>query len=1256
MPAYLILLVTFAKTESPSGSFAAVTAQLKEQSMKTLNAWTVICFVLAVCTASGQDAIIPGKQSPGRPREPEVLRRVQATFDKVPLVVREMNEKEEGEGSFLQYRLDNYVRPRAFPMRTLDARLRHAAHQRLKTMRSALNIERVRPSFAVAPAAPGATGYGGCAWRSVGPTNINGRITSIAIDPSNHDRVFVTTVGGIWRSTDAARRWQRVSEDFLSTVFASIVVNPGNGNEIIAGGGDPNYASATGELGLVHSGIGIWRSTAGGDPGTWTKVSPPELDNQVVFRLRLDPAPPHNIYAATTAGVYMGSHTATGVSWSRVANFGAWTTDLAVDFSASPRKLYAGVAYAGPNFANGVWKYDGTSWQKRDDGIPTAQARTIALGLAVSDPAVLYAKVEQRTTGLLLGVYKTTTAAESPAGAGSAWSPLAGAMVMDDSKFGANQGYSWYNSMIEVDPTDPNRVYAGGMNVYRTTDGGVNWPVVSGGADATYPYTVHADQHSIAFDPVNPKIVYLGGDGGLNKTTDTSSGVWHWQDVSHGMVLTEFFKVTTQQSAASLLAGGSQDNGTEITFGNRTWFNPFGCDGRDVAVDSRDGDTLYLYCNSMLFELANPVPGTVGGGDTINFSSPPDLLPAPPVVTDPVLPRAALALGKVVAMGQPTGATRLIKTTDGITWSPASPMFPGSASLTTIVIAPSSSFQTYYLGLSGGPNPPTVWHTADGGQNWDTTPNGLPTNLQPNGGAVDSTDPKRAFMAFGGFGGGSVRMTTDGGKNWISLDGSGASALPGAAVLGLAIDPANSNLLYAATSVGVLRGQVTPGAPPTAAWAPFDEGLPDGLDVNDIVVNRATGLLTIGTMGHGAYQRDIRPGVMCPPVMLLVRDNVFDRGTIPSPDSLADPEHPITDPTHAGFYKPDDTPGGLLHWWNSTDIRIDVPSVDPPANQIPNADSVEMESCPIRISDCPPGTLMDSEPVPGKPAKVYIQVTNQGVRPASNVRVIALWTDATTTLPLLPDNFWTVTFRATGQCGPLTGGYGWNLVDVAQPCRTVPVVNPDYPETVRFDWNVPQSSSAQKSLMVLIESQDDPIDPSVRASNERRPWVLVPNHRQIALRNMHVINVPPGPGPFAGLNQLRVTGPAGAGRPLDLVVSRAATAPGDQVSLVVPELGAATVAGLQELPAPALAEHKRLAAPFNLEATRSLRVTGRMGRVENLVVPRSETLRLGVHFEAMRPAGRHQASRFSVVVKQGDQVLGGSTYILRPARRAAPNP
>ena len=72
-----------------------------------------------------------------------------------------------------------------------------------------------------------------------------------------------------------------------------MAINPTNGNEVFVGTGDPNYAVVSGP-----SGNGIWQSTSTGDPTSWVKVSPSSLDGETIYRLRIDPAPPNNIYAA----------------------------------------------------------------------------------------------------------------------------------------------------------------------------------------------------------------------------------------------------------------------------------------------------------------------------------------------------------------------------------------------------------------------------------------------------------------------------------------------------------------------------------------------------------------------------------------------------------------------------------------------------------------------------------------------------------------------------------------------------------------------------------------------------------------------------------------------------------------------------------------------------------------------------------------------------------------------------------------------
>jgi hypothetical protein len=1081
------------------------------------------------------------------------------------------------------------------------------------------------------PGGPGGLGQSmnGCAWTSIGPTDINGRVTSIAIDPANNKRIFVTSVGGIWRSFDTGRTWERVSDDFLATVFASIVVN---GSEVVAGGGDPNYGGA---------GDGIWRSTSNGDSGSWTKISGTSFDNQTIYRLRVDPTN-GDVYAATSNGVWIGTHSGGNLTFARLDGFDAGTNDIAVDFSVSPRTVYAGVVSASATYDLGIWKYSGTGpWQSRDTGIPTGSIQRIALALAASSPTTLYAKISRNTDGRLLGVYKTTTGGEAPM-SGTAWQLLSGAAVMDDSKFPNGNGYSWYNSMIEVDPTDPNRVYAGGMNIFRSTDG-TNFSTIDTGTDTTWSYGPHSDQHAVAFDPTNSKIVWLGNDGGVDRTSDTSAAKWRWLDVSHGMVMTQFYRLTSQQGMTTLRTGGSQDNGTEVSFGNRTWYQFGGCDGATVAVDGIDPDTIFGNCNGGLSEFVNPVPGWQAGPTTISWTSP--VSPVDPLVTDPAIARSALAQGAAPtdSNGKRTGPPILLETTDGRTWTQAnsSQPFTINQSISTIVIAPSSSFQTWYVGVSGGGSP--IWVTTNGGGVWNTATTGLPTDA-PARIVVDATNANRAFAAFNG----GVWMTING-TDWHPINGSGTTAFPaGARAQSLAIDPNDAHTLYVATNVGVLRGTVS-GSPADAAWTTMDDGLPDGLNVTDIWAGRSSGLLTISSFGHGAYQLDIRPDITCPTQFLLVRDNVYDRGVDASPSGLPDPEHPIPDSAHPGFFTPDDTDAGQVYWWSSPDIRVDVPSLDPPANTMADADNVEMQTCPIEMSACPPDTIWDNNPVRSKLARVYAQVSNQGINPVTNVRVIALFADATAGLPLLPTDFWTTTFPAgTTSCGPLTPGSGWQLPDPAHPCKVIPVVNPIYPETVSFDWNVSATQADHTCMLVIVESADDPLETSIRASNERQLWVIVPNSRHVANRNLHIVDAGSSPNGGSGVSGMGLPWPLDSRGPITLSISQAGMPPNGRVGLLLPPgvkpQGADLVSEKLELPALQAEDAKRLGV--DPDVAWMLPKSPQQVRLGSLVAGPGEQAKLALYW-VVRGVPPASTWRITTLARDGNAIIGGSIYYLR---------
>jgi hypothetical protein len=116
---------------------------------------------------------------------------------------------------------------------------------------------------------------------------------------------------------------------------------------------------------------------------------------------------------------------------------------------------------------------------------------------------------------------------------------------------------------------------------------------------------------------------------------------------------------------------------------------------------------------------------------------------------------------------------------------------------------------------------------------------------------IDPNDSNVAYVTFSGFGdpvGQHVWKTTNlkGGASTWTPAGDGIPDVP---VSAFAIDPANSNNLYAGTDIGVYRS--TDGG---ANWSPFSEGLPR-VAVFDIAIHPQTGVVRIATHGRGMWER-----------------------------------------------------------------------------------------------------------------------------------------------------------------------------------------------------------------------------------------------------------------------------------------------------------------------------------------------------------------------------------------------------------------
>src|SRR6185437_13641824 len=83
---------------------------------------------------------------------------------------------------------------------------------------------------------------------------------------------------------------------------------------------------------------------------------------------------------------------------------------------------------------------------------------------------------------------------------------------------GGNSRFEWWFGRLFVDPANKNHLFKTDVSLRVSNDGGTTWGNVSG---------PHADQHTMAWDPSVPNLVYLGDDGGMYRSTNNGVNWTH---------------------------------------------------------------------------------------------------------------------------------------------------------------------------------------------------------------------------------------------------------------------------------------------------------------------------------------------------------------------------------------------------------------------------------------------------------------------------------------------------------------------------------------------------------------------------------------------------------------------------------------------------------------------------------------------------------------------------------------------------------
>ncbi|HKQ96851.1 MAG TPA: hypothetical protein VJV75_03135 [Candidatus Polarisedimenticolia bacterium] len=670
-------------------------------------------------------------------------------------------------------------------------------------------------------------------WASLGPANVGGRTLCLAIDPANPNVLYAGSAsGGLWKSTTGgvgADAWDYVDTGFPVLGVGAIAIDPTDPDVLYIGTGeaydqDESIGGKVVRTTRGSYGIGILKSTDGG--ATWTK-SPDWTYEQSrgVWRIEIDPTSHNVLYAATTEGVYKSPDA--GASWALVN-----PVIMAMDVRVNPVNPAIVFAAHGNFESTGVGIYrstdHGANWTRLSAGLPATWTGKAGLAITPGAPNIVYASIADTLVGR--GLYKSIDG-------GDTWAQV---NATDYPQF---QG--WYSHYVVVSPFDPQTLFTGGVEIWRSTDGGANLQVRSRWQGVFFGVSppegpigasdyAHSDHHFAVWHPTDPNTVFFASDGGIFKTTNLGGT---FVSLIGGYQSSQFYNGFANSGADPDLAmGGLQDNFPVIYEGTAAWRRVIGGDGTWTSIDPGDPSTRFASIQNL------GIYRTRDGG--AHWTSLP-----PPQAADDV---TAFVAPHVLAPSQPAvlygGRSRVYRTTNGASsWTATNGGQPLSAGNPVLAMAISkTSAAVVYAATAPIASRARLFRTRDSGATWTDVTGVLPDRY-PGDLAVDPGDDRKVFATFMGFGMSHVFKSTDGGDTWIDI----GAGLPDIPVSAVEVDPYHPEVIYAGTDLGVF---ISPNG--GASWLPFGTGMPQAV-VGDLKAFAPTRMLRVATHGNGAYERPL---------------------------------------------------------------------------------------------------------------------------------------------------------------------------------------------------------------------------------------------------------------------------------------------------------------------------------------------------------------------------------------------------------------
>ncbi|MFA6129230.1 MAG: T9SS type A sorting domain-containing protein [Bacteroidales bacterium] len=724
-------------------------------------------------------------------------------------------------------------------------------------------------------------------------SNMGGRTRVIFNDPNDplQKKVWAGSVtGGLWFNNDAYanEEWHPADDFWPGLAVACMASDPINKNIYYVGTGESQTALRIYRESSSR-GVGIMKSLNQGQ--TWELIPSTKDWAYVTDILVRNENGQSVIYAGVVSGIYKGkTHESSpgdglyrsvndGQSWEQVLPvISGGTRPFApsdIETSADGSRLFVGTTYHGQDQTGAaciLYSDNGTQWSVMDDyynkltqtevwernHYPYSHPGRVMLANAPSDPNIIYAIIAGGFNGDNNFVYYTDRYLLKSIDKGVTWNEIPSPFPLDAAS-GTLANLAWHAMIISVDPGDPNTIWMGGLDVWRTRNSGANWQKLSYWAPRNEEQGlrfVHADIHMIKFRPENPSELLIGTDGGLFYTNQAAaeSPVFERRNRAYS-TLQYYYGAIHPEAGRQFYVGGLQDNGSllDADFSGQPIISTLsGGDGFYCFIDEDQPDMListiyYTYLNLISFHT----PQTARPLSIINYGNGTFCNPM-----DYDWRYNILYANGCGFAGQNANTLRVVRVSDrGLTPDRSVPPLaiptqsPVPYSCIKWNVNSGQDESTLYIGTEAG----RLYRLAQApvlGELTDMTSAALPVAYISS---IDIGQTEDTLMVtYSNYGVPSVFITVDGGASWMNVEAN----LPDMPVRWGIFHPKNSRQVMLATEIGIwttndiFAQQVT--------WTPDVQGMAN-VRVDMVKFRTSDNTVLAATHGRGMFTATWNP-------------------------------------------------------------------------------------------------------------------------------------------------------------------------------------------------------------------------------------------------------------------------------------------------------------------------------------------------------------------------------------------------------------